>query len=91
MRTTSCGPSASAPLPVHAGETSFHWLRVREQRLVACDPRPAGSAAAFVAAAVTGCGVWADTQVSEAEMSVHPPPPPSFSPLLLVFLRLRQV
>lgn len=31
--TTSCGPNASAPLPVHAGETGFHWLTVQEQHV----------------------------------------------------------
>lgn len=29
--TTSCGPNASAPLPVHAGETWFHWPGVQKQ------------------------------------------------------------
>lgn len=41
----------------------------------------------FVAVAVTGCGVWANTQVSRADMSVNqssrtrtslPPSPPSY-------------
>lgn len=77
--TTSCVPSASAPLPVHAGETWFHWLenkRKWRKRAAAmpCDLQTVFLCVAVAAAALTGCGVCGlcrHTQVSHADMCVN--------------------
>lgn len=82
-RTTSCGQNASAPLPVHAGETLFHWLKSRSRW---CAVRPSdisfwnAAVCVFLGVLLSLQQCWQDvvcglcrkkTQVLKTDMSVN--------------------